>query len=109
MRIGSGEGFWGPIVWVILALGILAMGFAVWLQGRRTYKRGTEQEEPFLSGEKLSKGGGAVAGIHLYWGFAEALRPLLSRLVAFHSGFVGDYVGWLLVVLVVSLLVVMLS
>lgn len=108
MRIGSGEGFWSPIVWVILALGICAIAFAVWLQGRRTYKRGTEQEEPFLSGEKAPEGAG-VGGTHLYWGFAEALRPLFSRLSAFHSGFVGDYVGWLLVVLVISILVVMLG
>ncbi len=109
MRIGSGEGFWGPIVWALLALGVLALGIAVWLQGRRTYKKGTEQEDPFLSGEKLPEGGGGVAATHLYWGFAEALRPLLSRLVALHTGFVGDYVGWLLVVLVIAVLVVMLS
>lgn len=108
MRIGSGEGFWSPIVWVILALGVLAIGFAIWLQGRRTYKRGSEQEEPFLSGERLPEGGG-VGGAHLYWGFTEALRPALSRLADFHTGFVGDYVGWLLVLLVISILVVMLG
>lgn len=109
MRIGSGEGFWGPIVWAILALGVAAIAFAVWFQGRRTYKRGPEQEEPFLSGEKLPPGAPGIGGTHLYWGFTEALKPFLSRLASFHTGFVGDYVGWLIVILVVAIMVVILG
>ncbi|HDI11659.1 MAG TPA: hydrogenase [Candidatus Acetothermia bacterium] len=106
--IGSGEGFWNPIVWTLLALGVLGLAYALWLQGRRTYKRGTEQEEPFLSGERLPEEGSHIRGEHLYWGFVAGLRPLIETLRAFHTGFIGDYIGWLVVVLGVAILVVML-
>lgn len=107
MRLVSGEGFWSPIVWLLLALGVAAIGIALWLQARREYKRGTEQEEPFLSGEPAPEEV-HLPSHHLYWGFVEGLRPLVEGLRRFHTGFVGDYVGWLVAVLAVVLLVVVL-
>ncbi|MGC9529343.1 MAG: hydrogenase [Candidatus Bipolaricaulaceae bacterium] len=108
MRLLTGEGFWSPLVWLALAVGVAALGAIFWSRGRRDYKAGTEQDVPFLSGERVPEGA-HVGGRHLYWGFVEGLRPLLDRLDAFHSGFLGDYVAWFVALLAVAFLVVTLG
>lgn len=105
MGISTGEGTWSPLIWVLAALACLILAWAIWMRGRRTYKRGTDQELPFLSGERMERP--QVGAYHLYWGFVEALRPYLQVLRAWHSGFLGDYVGWFLVMLAVVFLIVL--
>lgn len=108
MRLLTGEGFWSPLVWLALAAGVGVLAWLLWRLGRRTYKAGTEQDVPFLSGEELPEGG-HVGATHLYWGLRQGLRPLLETLEAFHSGFIGDYVTWMVVLLAVAILVVILT
>jgi len=108
MRLVTGQGFWSPLVWLALAAGVALLAWAFWFRGRRTYKAGTDQDMPFLSGEQVPEGA-HVGGQHLYWGFVEGLRPFVDRVQAFHTGFLGDYMTWLVVLLAVALLVVMLT
>ena len=102
LTIFTGQGYWSPLVWVAGALGTLILALFVWSRGRREYKRNTQQELPFLSGERVDNP--RVEASHLYWGLAEALKPLLGRLKAWHSGVLNDYVGWFIVILAVVLL-----
>jgi len=107
MRLLTGEGYWNPLVWLATAIGVVLLTSFVWTRGRRDYKRGTEQDLPFLSGEKMD--GAHVGGQHLYWGFVEGLRPYVERLRAFHTGFVGDYMAWLVLMLGAVFLIVLLG
>ena len=108
MRLVTGQGYWSPLVWLALAAGVAFFGWLFWRLGRRTYKAGTDQDTPFLSGEAAPERA-HVGGQHLYWGFLQGLRPTLEALRVFHSGFLGDYVTWTVVVVAVALLVVMLT
>ncbi len=108
MRLVTGQGYWSPLVWLALAAGVALLAWAFWSRGQRTYKAGTEQDLPFLSGERAPEGA-HVGAPHLYWGFAQGLRPVLEALRTFHSGFLGDYVTWMVVLLAVALLVVTLT
>lgn len=105
IRIGTGQGYWTPLIFVAALLGVFLLAALVWAQGRREYKRGTEQELPFLSGEREENP--HVGALHLYWGLAEALRPLLERLKAWHSGNINEYAGWFLVILAVVVLLLL--
>ncbi len=105
IRIVTGQGYWSALIWVAAALGVLVLAFGVWGRGRREYKRGTEQELPFVSGERMENP--HVGALHLYWGLTEALRPLLERLRNWHSGVVNDYAGWFVVILGVILLLLL--
>lgn len=102
IKIFTGHGYWTPLIWTLASLGVLILAILFWSRGRREYKRGTEQELPFLSGEKAENP--RVGAPHLYWGFVEALRPFLSPLRDWHSGLINDYAAWFLVVLGVALL-----
>lgn len=97
MRLVTGQGYWSPLIWLALAAGVAFFGWQFWRLGRRPYKAGTDQDAPFLSGEAAPEGA-HVGGHHLYWGFLQGLRPALEALRAFHSGFLGDYLTWTVVV-----------
>lgn len=105
VEILTGQGFWHALIWLAAALGVLLLSLALWSMGRREFRRGTEAELPFVSGECVEDP--KVGAPHLYWGFAEALRPFLERLRNLHSGIIGDYVGWFAVILAVTLLLLM--
>ncbi len=106
MTLLTGYGFWSPLVWLAGAAGATFLALLLWSRGRRDYRRG-EGELPFLSGEKAE--GAHVGAGHLYWGFVEGLRPYVERLRAFHTGFLGDYVAWLVVVLALVFLIVLVG
>lgn len=107
MTLVTGHGYWNPLLWLAAAAGVTTLAFLVWSRGRRGYNRATEQVLPFLSGEKVE--GARVGGGHLYWGFVEGLRPYVERLRALHTGFIGDYVAWLIVMLAIVFLIVLVG
>lgn len=108
MGLISGEGFWSPLIWLALAAGVGAIAWFIWSHGRREYKSGTEQDAPFLSGERSTEGM-YVGGEHLYWGFVEGLRPIVERIRAFHTGFIGDYIGWFIVIMALAFIILALT
>lgn len=105
VTLTTGQGFWSALVFAAAALGTLLLAGLLWWRGRREYKRGTEQELPFLSGERGENPG--VGALHLYWGLTEALQPVLERLRRWHSGVINDYAGWFVVILGLVLLLVL--
>lgn len=104
LRVFTGQGYWSPLIWVAAALGAVFLATLVWWRGRREHQHGTDQELPFLSGERVENP--QVGALHLYWGLTEALRPFLSRLRNWHSGVVTEYVSWFLVILGIIVLLV---
>ncbi|MEN3010116.1 MAG: hydrogenase [Candidatus Bipolaricaulaceae bacterium] len=106
LTVLTGQGYWSPLIWAAAALGTFLLAGLLWWRGRREYKRGTEQELPFVSGERVENP--RVGALHLYWGLTEALRPFLERLRGWHSGVINDYAGWFVVVLGVVLLLLLL-
>jgi len=94
--INSGFGAWNPIAWTLLFLGILIVGFAVRSRGRKDYKRGTDQAQPFLSGNPEPEAAETlhVRGENLYWGMVHGLSAYYKRVRAWHTGILSDYVAW---------------
>jgi len=94
--ISSGFGAWNPIAWTLLFLGVLVIGFFVRSRGRKDYKRGTDQTQPFLSGNAEPETAEAlhVRGENLYWGMVHGLAEYYERVRAWHTGILNDYVAW---------------
>jgi hypothetical protein len=96
--VETGSGFWSPWVWVVSFLALLLIAWLFYRSGEASYKKGTAQTDPFLSGTP-PKPGERVTASHIYWGFIEALKGYYRPLVRAHSGIVNDYLGWLILVM----------
>lgn len=97
----TGSGFWSALVWVATVFGSFLI---IWLfsrAGETGYKRGTDQTDPFLSGNAPLPGQ-RVSASHIYWGFVEALKGYYQPLVKAHSGVVNDYLAWAILVGAIS-------
>ena len=94
--INTGFGAWNPIAWTLLFLGILIIGFFIRSFGRKDYKRGTGQAQPFLSGnlEPDTPEALHVSGRNLYWGMVHGLSGYYKRIRKAHTGVLSDYVAW---------------
>jgi len=93
--INTGFGIWSPIVWTLLFLGILGIGFWIRALGRKDYKQGTGQTKAFLAGnEEPNPERLHVRGEHLYWGMIQGLSGYYDRIRAWHTGVLSDYLGW---------------
>lgn len=92
----SGSGAWNPLIWLITFILILLLAFLIRSYGRSDYKKGTDQTQPFISGnhepdENLIH----VRASNLYWGYLEALKSYYKRVTKIHTGNVVDYILWL--------------
>ncbi len=106
----TGSGFWNAIIWlvIILVLGALVVYFRN--KGEDSYKKRTEQDKPFISGNpELNKEDSHLSASHIYWGFTEALKDYYHPLIDFHTGNINDYTGWIIVVTVLVLIMVGVS
>jgi len=94
--INTGFGAWNPIAWTLLFLGVLIIGFFLRSLGRKDYKRGTDQTQPFLSGNPAPESPEAlhVSGRNLYWGMVHGLAGYYERARKAHTGILSDYVAW---------------
>lgn len=96
----SGFGFWDVSAWLVFFC--IASFYALWIRsmGRKDYKKGTEQDEIFWSGNPVPEDGEdiTVPASAAYWGYKKAFAPFYKALVAFHSGVTTDYAGWFIVV-----------
>jgi hypothetical protein len=93
----TGSGFWSALVWVAATLGLFLIVWFFYRVGEAGYKKGTEQTDPFLSGNPPASGERVTAS-HIYWGFIEALKGYYQPLVRAHSGVVNDYLAWVILV-----------
>ena len=98
--IKTGQGFWDPIVWLVSVALTSLIVYWIWRKGRKDYKKGTEQDKPFLCGHpEPEKGKVHVRASNIYWGFVEALKGYYDPLIDSHNGVLSNYVGWLIGVL----------
>ena len=98
-HIEVGFGYWNAFVWVVMFL--IISGFALWFRSlcRMDYKRNTDQDEIYLSGNEVPSDGAkiSVPASASYWGFRVTMKPLYDVLDKFHSGNAADYAGYFVV------------
>ena len=98
-QLETGAGYWNDFVWLFFF--VIISGFVLWARsfGRMDYKRNTDQDEIFLSGNEVPDDGAkiSVPASASYWGFRVAMEPLYELLNRFHSGNASDYAGYFVV------------
>ncbi|MDR1379261.1 MAG: hydrogenase [Synergistaceae bacterium] len=98
-QLETGFGYWNVFVWLFFFL--IVSGFVLWVRslGRMDYKRNTDQDEIYLSGNEVPEDGAAISvpASSSYWGFRVAMEPLYRLLDRFHSGNASDYAGYFVV------------
>jgi hypothetical protein len=103
----TGSGFWSAIIWILLVLVIGGMVIYLRNKGEDSYKKNTEQDKPFISGNpEESKESSHLSASHIYWGFTEALKGYYDPLVKMHTGHINDYSGWIIMLTVIILIVI---
>ena len=102
--LSTGYGSWSPLVWLFLFALLIALSYAIRALGENRYKKGTAQDEPFMSGNDVPDDL-HIRGSNLYWGFIEALKGYYARLAPLHTGILSDYVLWLFGVLALVLVI----
>jgi heme/copper-type cytochrome/quinol oxidase subunit 2 len=106
----TGSGSWSAIIWVITVLVIGVLVIYVRNKGEDSYKKNTEQDKPFISGNpEASKESSHLSASHIYWGFTEALKGYYKPLVEMHTGSINDYSCWIITVTVIVLIVIGVS
>lgn len=100
--ISTGFGFWSPLVLVGVFFVVFVVCALFCFLFRRDQARGA-QSKPFLAGHEF-KEKKVMPASSLYWGFTEALKPFYGLVQPIHTGLVGDYVSWFVVVAAVLLL-----
>jgi hypothetical protein len=103
----SGNGFWNPILWMlIIGLAFLLL-YGIRGFGRKSYKKDTAQTQVFLSGnQEPSQEDIHVKASNLYWGFTTTLKTLYEGLRKIHTGNTSDYVLWFIIILVIFFCIV---
>ena len=108
-QLDTGFGYWNVFVWLVLFA--IVSGFVLWVRslGRMDYKRNTDQDEIYWSGNEVPPDGAriSVPASASYWGFRVAMEPLYDILIRFHSGNAADYAGYFVVMAAVIGLLLM--
>jgi hypothetical protein len=105
-RVETGQGFWTPLVWVIVIIVAFLVMYIIRNLGNKTYKKDTEQAKAFLSGNKeYSSQYMHIKSSNLYWGFTKSMEGFYVLLKKMHNGNVSDYVLWFVIILAIFLLI----
>ncbi len=106
----TGFGFWDFGSWITFF--VIALAISLWFrsQGRQDYKKGTEQDQIYFSGNDLPDDSAdiTVPASSSYWGFRTAFKPYYERMVEFHSGNMSEYVGWFVITTTIVLILAIL-
>ncbi|MCX6693179.1 MAG: hydrogenase [Methanomicrobiales archaeon] len=106
--LSTGYGLWSPLAWIVTFVIALIACYLLWRLGVSSYKPGTEQSAPYLSGNKADDPTALhVPGGNLYWGFIEGLKWYYDRIIPLHTGIVTDYLIWMFGVAAILLVLVM--
>lgn len=101
-KISTGGGFWHPLVWILAFAFVFLLIYVLRMFGRKDYKKQTDQEQPFLSGNiEYSSEQTHVKADNLYWGFMKSLHTVYDVLKKIHTGDIRDYVIWFMIILAV--------
>jgi hypothetical protein len=103
----TGYGVWDPVAWVIAFIVAAIIVYLLWKTGESSYKRGTEQGRPYLSGNpEPEKGAVHIRASNLYWGYLQALKGYYDSIVPMHTGILTDYMVWFVAVTAVLLVII---
>jgi hypothetical protein len=103
----TGSGFWNPIIWISALIIAMLIAYIIRGFGEHAYKKGTEQDKPFISGNpEPAKAEVHVRAGNIYWGFLDALKGYYDSIVPLHTGIINDYVGWFIGIMAIILIVV---
>lgn len=102
----TGNGFWNPLVLVVILLIAFLIIYILRGFGNKNYKKGTDQTQVFLSGNKeYEKDQMHVKGSNMYWGFTVSLKWFYDVLKKMHNGNINDYVLWFVIIMGVLFLI----
>ena len=102
----TNSGFWNPLVWGLAIVIAFLIIYILRGYGKKEYKKETEQTKVFLSGNpELEKEKMHVKADNIYWGFMESLKWLYGVLERMHTGNVGDYILWFVIIMGVFFIV----
>jgi hypothetical protein len=105
--VQTGYGMWAPVVWLVAFVAAVVIVYLLWKTGESSYKKGTELERPYLSGNvEPEKGAVHIRASNLYWGFLQALKGYYDVLVPIHTGVLTDYMIWFVAVTALVLVIV---
>ena len=105
--VQTGYGVWDPVAWLIAFVVATIVVYLLWKTGESSYKKGTEQGRPYLSGNaEPEKGAVHIRASNLYWGYLQALKGYYDTIVPMHTGILTDYVVWFVAVTALLLVVV---
>jgi len=87
-KVYTGFGYWDVGAWILFFA--VAAFYILWLraQGRSDFKKGTDQDEIYWSGNEVPEDGAEL------WGFRKALEPFYKGLLGMHTGIATDMVGY---------------
>jgi hypothetical protein len=103
----TGYGMWAPVVWLVAFVAAVIIVYLLWKTGEASYKKGTEQGRPYLSGNaEPEKGAVHIRASNLYWGFLQALKGYYDAIVPMHTGVLTDYMIWFVAVTALLLVIV---
>ena len=103
----TGYGIWAPLAWLAAFLAALVVVYLLWKTGESSYKKGTELERPYLSGNaEPEKAAVHIRASNLYWGFLQALKGCYDAIVPIHTGVLTDYMVWFVAVTALLLVLV---
>ena len=98
-QIDTGAGHWNVFVWLVMF--VLISGFVLWARSfsRMDYKRNTDQDEIYWSGNEVPDDGAkiSVPASASYWGFRITMKPFYDVMDWFHSGNATDYAGYFVI------------
>ncbi len=107
--LSTGSGYWNPLAWFGGFVITSVIVWLIWSRGEKSYKKGTAQTAPYLSGNpEPAKGDVHIRAGNLYWGYTEALKGYYSRIVPIHTGILNDYVMWYIAVTALLIIVVVI-
>jgi hypothetical protein len=103
----TGYGVWNPLAWLIAFIAAAIVVYLLWKRGESSYRKGTELDRPYLSGNvEPDKGAVHIRASNLYWGYFQALKGYYDTIVPMHTGILTDYMVWFVAVTAVLLVIV---
>ena len=105
--VQTGYGVWAPLAWLIAFVVVTIVVYLIWNMGESSYKKGTDQGRPYLSGNaEPEKGAVHIRASDLYWGYLQALKKYYDTIVPVHTGVLTDYMVWFVAVTALLLVLV---